>query len=214
MNQAKTDGRQTAGSSDVLSWCTSKQLSTRYEEETKRLGEIKTEAYSGVHFYQDWTASTKAGAARESRLPDQLWALSWASVSLFSSFYAAILVGCQVGWMARDPRRIHRQRARRHQQTPARRQQTLARRAVRQRDGDFLRAADRVRVQSGRPRQSVRQHIRRCNAGAGTCYVSASLFGEPGYPDPGMPPSWEYRLVFDTFVRVDCLVFEAFVRVD
>jgi hypothetical protein len=48
-------------------------------------GRNKDQSYSGVHFYQDWTASTKAGAARESRLPDQLWALSLASVSIISS---------------------------------------------------------------------------------------------------------------------------------
>jgi hypothetical protein len=54
LNQAKTARRQTAGSPDVLSCCPSEQLPSKYEEETKRLGEIKTDAI------QEFT-STKIG---------------------------------------------------------------------------------------------------------------------------------------------------------
>jgi hypothetical protein len=57
LNQAKTDGHQTAGSPDVLSCCPSEQLPSKYKEETKRLGEIKTEAI------QEFT-STKIGLLR------------------------------------------------------------------------------------------------------------------------------------------------------
>jgi hypothetical protein len=54
LNQAKTDGHQTVGSPDVLSYCPSEQLPSKYEEETKPLGEIKTKAI------QEFT-STKIG---------------------------------------------------------------------------------------------------------------------------------------------------------
>ena len=48
-------------------------------------GKMKAKAYSGSHFPRILTAATKGDAARESTLPDQLWALSWASVSFFCS---------------------------------------------------------------------------------------------------------------------------------
>ncbi len=47
--------------------------------------ENKDQSYSAAHahFCQDWAALTKGSTARDCRLPDQLWALLWASISFF-----------------------------------------------------------------------------------------------------------------------------------
>ena len=59
------------------------ELDVASESLVPAAGKMKTKAYSGSHFPRILTAATKGDAARESTLPDQLWALSWASVSLF-----------------------------------------------------------------------------------------------------------------------------------
>jgi hypothetical protein len=50
-----------------------------------RLVKIKTKAYLHAHFCKRVSYFNKASAVRASRLPDQLWALSWASVSFIPS---------------------------------------------------------------------------------------------------------------------------------
>jgi hypothetical protein len=148
--------------------------------------EKKDQSYSGVHIYQDWTASTKASAARESRLPDQLWALSWASVSLISSLYTVVLVVVNIWCMSRDPCQSQNQRARCRQQALAQRHQCKALQALQRREADFLLAVEQEKVRLGNPCKSVCLVLKEYNKNAppGYVWVSACLFGERGFLTP------------------------------
>jgi hypothetical protein len=101
--------------------------------------------------------------------------------------------------MPRDHRHNQCQRARRRQLTLARPRQRAEQWVQGQREADFLRAVERKRALTGRPRRSVRQRVKRTNKEAEFTWVRACLFGKPDFFGPFAPTGQqegEYRIIF------------------
>ncbi len=74
------------------------------------------------------------------------------------------------------------------QRTIARYRQRANQRAERQRQGNFLRAAEQAQLVSGRPQRSVRLLVKECNKQVGLEWATVCLYGEPGFLHPHTPP--------------------------
>ncbi len=80
------------------------------------------------------------------------------------------------------------QRSRLRQRTIACRCQRANQWAERQRQGKFLRAAERAHLVSGRPRKSVCLLINFCNKKFGFEWAKVCRYGEPDFLHPHTPP--------------------------
>jgi hypothetical protein len=66
-------------------------------------------------------------------------------------------------------------------------------------EADFLRAVEKKRALTDRPRRSMHQRVKRTNKEAGFTWVKACLFSKPDFFGPFAPmgqQEWEYRIIF------------------